>query len=107
MFLGLFLGRLSFFGANFLCDVNIYASKHTPKKSAVFVDFCLKAVGAQAALPGGWASGGAGGRRLIFLTEYVTTKPHAKNQLIWIKNGREMAVFSSVHFYPVILGLAS
>ena len=38
--------------------------------------------------------GGWGGLWLIFPTEYVTTKPHAKNQLIWTNNGREMAVWS-------------
>ena len=52
-----------------------------------------------AALTGGWAGGWSGGWWLIFLTEYVITKSHAKNQLIWTKNGREMAVLSFPAFF--------
>ena len=33
----------------------------------------------------------------------MTTKPHAKNQLIWTKNGREMAVRSFLSPFGVIL----
>ena len=34
---------------------------------------------------------------------YVMTKSHAKNQLIWTKNGREMAVLSFLSPFGVIL----
>ena len=47
VFSGLFLGRLSSVGANFLYEVNICDSKHTPKKLAVSADFRLKAVGVE------------------------------------------------------------
>ena len=50
---------------------------------------------------GGWAGGWAGGLQLIFPKEYVITKSHAKNQLIWTKNGREMAVLSFPAFFWV------
>ena len=52
-----------------------------------------------------WVSprGRVGGRRLISLTAYVSTKADAKNQLIWTKNGREMAVWS--FFWWLVAGL--
>ena len=84
--LGPLFSRLRSVRSNLLYEAKLCPYKHTPRKSADFDEFRLKAVGQPAALLALPPGGRVVGRRLILPTEYGKTNPHAKNQLILTKN---------------------